>query len=264
MQTSPDSLSSTSIAARTEALAAFEADIGAARAAELARLRQALSDVEATHTAQQDEARARVERAGLALEAGIGAAASTVAALFARFPDAPRSTAEAIARAWRDLDQRCVAECGGHLSARHLAVAIATVHGLEARVCGRDFWTFNGARDEAARAANSTVKAILDGGNAVIVAAKLAELEVMICELAPTFPADPARLEATCSRATDGAVRAVLAVVDDAEISRTAAYNAAEYAEVAAQHTIDMTRDDDFQKALAMHRHSGVPQGFLP
>jgi len=110
--------------------------------------------------------------------------------LVAAFGETPRAAAGKIAEVWRRHHEALLEETGEALSPLHLGFAFARAHGLPK--LGPQFWT--AAYDSLPGAVASRVaQAILGGGYAVEVEAKLRELEIAVlshARLSPQVDAD--------------------------------------------------------------------------
>lgn len=208
-------INSESFALRNATLADFEEHIGSALASENAWLEAALLEARDRHARERDEARATVAARVLELETYLARdAQEALRPLCAAFPDTPRTTAGEIADTWRALNARCLEELGAGLSYKHLAVALAAAHGLEAQIAGGGFFIFDGTNAAAQRSVE-TVDIIVGGAVPVVVEQALRELEIAIARRGPGYrPAPAARVLAASSRATENAIRAAVADVD--------------------------------------------------
>lgn len=208
-------IDSDSFKIRNATLSDFEEHIGAALSSETAQLEAALLEARDRHARERDEAREVVAATVLELETELARdAQAALRPLCAAFPDAPRTTAGQIADTWRGLNARCIEQLGSALSYKHLAYALAVVHGLEAQIAGAGFFIFDGT-NAAAQTTVETVDIIVGGAVPVVVEQALRELEVAIARRGPGYtPAPAARVVAASSRATENAIRAAVADVD--------------------------------------------------
>ncbi len=215
MMTTPD------FATRTAALAALEAKSAAELDSTKARLHAEAEAARVAHDSKVSAARAAEAATVARLEAEHSATArSTFSKLAAAFGDSPRTSAAALAVAWRGLDARCRTDLGGGLSCKHLAAAVAGAHGLADRVSGPSFWTFNGTSPGAEKADRLAVAMCDPGAIAVVVESAFRELEVAIATSAAKQEIDTGRSDAMLSVATDGASRAACLAFDEHRAAR--------------------------------------------
>ncbi len=206
---------------RTAALSALEAASFAELDATKTKLLAAIEEARTAHDATVSKARAEEAATVVRLEAAHAATARAVfSKLAAAFGDAPRTTAGAFAKAWRDLDARCRTDLGGGLSCKHLAAAVAGAHGLAGRVSGPSFWVFNGTNIAAEKADRLAASMCDPGAIAVVIESAYRELEVAIATSAAKQELDGERSDAMLSVATDGASRAACLAFDEHRAAR--------------------------------------------
>jgi hypothetical protein len=107
--------------------------------------------------------------------------------LMRAYPDAPRSTASSIAKAWRAANERARAELGTEIHCAHLAMAFAHVFGVVDKFGAVDSFHFN-LSNAAADASDKASREILGGAHDAVVDGAIRELEMAVVAQASANP----------------------------------------------------------------------------
>mgnify|MGYP001202570695 CR=1 FL=1 len=178
-------LSSPSFELRRAALAARERELEDECRQRLEALERQKREAQARLAAETAAARARVDewedRRSRELAAN---ALAALCKLAAKFPDAPRSTAEAVAKVWRELAETVRTELGEEVNWRLLAAAFLPPDAFGA--LGNR--SFDEGSDAPAVRAGALSKAIVDGLPPAVIEDRVRALEMASAERAKLAP----------------------------------------------------------------------------
>jgi len=171
-------------AERHAALETRRREIAAARDTTLATLAAKRSETMEQARAAETAAQTAFDDACAALEREIAAELrDAVYPLVRAFPDTPRATAMALAAQLRTLGARARDELGSSLDPRHLVLAFAMVHGIEAFAGRADF-----VEGPVLACADRALRCIEGDHLAPAVEAELRDLEVIVVRRAKMLP----------------------------------------------------------------------------